>query len=81
MYELFYSDGCVAKERFTFKNKAIEKFYKKKKEKGMQRVALYKAGIGFHSTTQVKRVIMFWNDQYLIAKSLNNKELEGKRVL
>ena len=81
MYELFYSDGCVAKEKFRSKNKAIEGFYKKKNKKGMQRVALYKTGIGFHSTTQIERVIMFWNDQYLIAKSIDNKQLEGKRII
>lgn len=81
MYELFYSDGCVAKEKFSLKSKAIQAFYKKKKKEKMQRVALYKAGIGFHSTTQIERVVMFWNDKYLIAKSLKNKELEAKRVL
>ena len=81
MYELFYSDGCVSKEKFTSKNKAIEGFYKKKNKKGMQRVALYKTGIGFHSTTQIECVIMFWNDQYLIAKSSMNNKLKNKRVL
>ena len=80
MYELIYSDGCLAIEKFNSKNRAIESFYKKISKKGMKRVALYRGGIGFHSATQFERVIMFFNDPYLIAKSQYNKQLKSKRV-
>lgn len=80
-YEVFYSDGMRAMKAFPNERKARAFFDDKIKQKGMREVALYKAGSGFHSTTQTERVIAFWGDSsYLDNVSKKDADLAKKKV-
>ena len=80
-YEVFYSDGMRAMKAFPNERKARAFFYDKIKQKGMREVALYRAGSGFHSTTQTEHVIAFWGDSsYLDNVSKKDADLAKKKV-
>ena len=79
-YEVFYSDGMRAMKAFPNERKARAFFYDKIKQKGMREVALYRAGSGFHSTTQTEHVIAFWGDSsYLDNVSKKDADLAKKK--
>ena len=80
-YEVFYSDGMRAMKKFPNERKAKAFFDEKIKQKGMREVSLYRAGSGFHSTTQTEYVIAFWGDgSYLDNVSKKDKDLAKKKV-
>ena len=80
-YEVIYSDGIKGLKKFPNERKARAFFDEKIKQKGMRDVALYKAGSGFHSTTQTEYVIAFWGDgSYLDNVSKKDADLAKKKV-
>lgn len=80
-YEVIYSDGMRGLKKFPNERKARAFFDEKIKQKGMRDVALYKAGSGFHSTTQTEYVIAFWGDgSYLDNVSKKDADLAKKKV-
>lgn len=80
-YEVIWSDGMKGLKKFPNERKARAFFDDKIKQKGMRDVALYRAGSGFHSTTQTEYVIAFWGDgSYLDNVSKRDKDLAKKKV-
>ena len=80
-YEVIWSDGMKGLKKFPNERKARAFFDEKIKQKGMRDVALYRAGSGFHSTTQTEYVIAFWGDgSYLDNVSKKDKDLAKKKV-
>jgi len=80
-YEVIYSDGMKGLKKFPNERKARAFFNDKIKQKGMRDVALYRAGSGFHSTTQTEYVIAFWGDgSYLDNVSKKDADLAKKKV-
>ena len=80
-YEVIYSDGVSAMKKFSNERKARAFFYDKIRQRGMKNAAIYKAGSGFHSTTQTEYVVAFWGDgSYLDNVSKKDAELAKKKV-
>lgn len=80
-YEVIWSDGMKGLKKFPNERKARAFFDEKIKQKGMRDVALYRAGSGFHSTTQTEYVIAFWGDgSYLDNVSKKDADLAKKKV-
>lgn len=80
-YEVIWSDGMKGLKKFPNERKARAFFDDKIKQKGMRDVALYRAGSGFHSTTQTEYVIAFWGDgSYLDNVSKKDADLAAKKV-
>ena len=80
-YEVIWSDGMKGLKKFPNERKARAFFDDKIKQKGMRDVALYRAGSGFHSTTQTEYVIAFWGDgSYLDNVSKKDADLAKKKV-
>lgn len=80
-YEVIYSDGISAMKKFSNERKARAFFYDKIRQKGMKNAAIYKAGSGFHSTSQTEYVVAFWGDgSYLDNVSKKDAELAKKKV-
>jgi hypothetical protein len=80
-YEVIWSDGMRGLKKFRNERQARQYFDDKIKQKGMRDVALYRAGSGFHSTTQTEYVIAFWGDgTYLDNVSKRDADLAAKKV-
>jgi hypothetical protein len=81
-FEVHYSDGIRAAKKFksekdarAFMSDAIEN------KKGLQEIAIYKAGSGFHSTADTKAVISFWGEgSYLDNVSKKDSKLAAKKL-
>lgn len=81
-FEVHYSDGIRGMKKFkserdarTFMSDTIEN------KKGLQEIAIYKAGSGFHSTADTKAVISFWGEgSYLDNVSKKDSKLAAKKL-
>ena len=81
-YEVIFSDGISQIQKFRDEKGAIS-FMKKEIEsnKKLRDIAVYKAGSGFHSTTQTEFVVKFWgNGSYLDNVSKKDKDLASKKL-
>ena len=81
-YEVIFSDGISQIQKFRDERGAID-FMKKEIEsnKKLRDIAVYKAGSGFHSTTQTEFVVKFWgNGSYLDNVSKKDKDLASKKL-
>jgi hypothetical protein len=81
-YEVIFSDGISQIQKFRDEKGAIS-FMKKEIEsnKKLRDIAVYKAGSGFHSTTQTEFVVKFWgNGSYLDNVSKRDKDLASKKL-
>ena len=81
-FEVHYSDGVRAMQKFNDKNKAIA-FMKDKIESNqkLQDIAVYNAGSGFNSTADTDAVISWWGDgSYLDNVSKKDSKLAAKKL-
>lgn len=81
-FEVHYSDGVRGMQKFNDKNKAI-KFMKDKiaNSKNLKEIAIYNAGSGFHSTSDVDAVVSWWGEgSYLDNVSKKDSKLAAKKL-
>jgi len=81
-YEVIFSDGISQIQKFRDEKGAID-FMKKEidSNKKLKDIAVYKAGSGFHSTTQTEFVVKFWgNGSYLDNVSKKDSKLAAKKL-
>lgn len=81
-YEVHYSDGVRASQKFADKGKAIAFAKDKiKSGKGLQDIAVYNASSGFHSTADDKYLVAWWgNGSYWDNISKNDDEVKAKKI-
>ena len=79
--EVFYSNGVNGFKKFNNKKKAFDFFNEKANSKDTRFVSMYNASSGFHSTTQIDRVIAFFGEgSYLDNVSKRDCKLASKKI-
>lgn len=81
-FEVHYSDGMRAMQKFNDKNKAIA-FMKDKiaNNKNLKEIAVYNASGNFHSTADADAVVAWWGDgSYLDNVSKKDAKLAAKKL-
>lgn len=81
-FEVHYSDGIRAMQKFNDKNKAIA-FMKDKiaSNKNLKDIAVYNASGNFHSTADTDAVVVWWGERsYLDNVSKKDAKLAAKKL-